>query len=72
MIKEVSVQIVCPLTGSNSKVRGLMKQLDICGTDLGIMTEADGRIFFAFGDTFGYPLSRWPPRNNFLSYTARL
>jgi len=34
-----------------------MKQLDICGTDLGIMTEADGRIFFAFGDTFGYPCS---------------
>jgi hypothetical protein len=57
MIKEVSVQIVCPVTGPNSKVPTLMKQLDICGTDLGIMTEADGRIFFAFGDTFGYPCS---------------
>ncbi len=34
-----------------------MKTLDICGTDLGIMTEAHGRIFFAFGDTFGYPCS---------------
>jgi hypothetical protein len=34
MIKEVSVQIVCPVTGLNSKVPTLMKQLDICGTDL--------------------------------------
>ena len=57
MIKEVSIQIVGPLTGPNSKVPDLMKGLDICGTDLGIMTEADGRIFFAFGDTFGYPCS---------------
>jgi hypothetical protein len=73
MIKEVSVQIVCPITGPNSKVPTLMKQLDICGTDLGIMTEADGRIFFAFGDTFGYPCSGpggpdW--RSNTLGATA--
>ncbi|HXM04687.1 MAG TPA: DUF4185 domain-containing protein, partial [Chthoniobacterales bacterium] len=73
MIKEVSVQTVCPLTGPNSKVPGLMKELDICGTDLGIMTEADGRIFFAFGDTFGYPCSgpggpNW--RSNTLGATA--
>jgi D-arabinan endo alpha-(1,5)-arabinofuranosidase len=73
MIKEVSVGIVCPITGPNSKVPTLMKQLDICGTDLGIMTEADGRIFFAFGDTFGYPCSgpggpNW--RSNTLGATA--
>jgi Domain of unknown function (DUF4185) len=73
MIKEVSVQIVCPITGPSSKVPTLMKQLDICGTDLGIMTEADGRIFFAFGDTFGYPCSGpggpdW--RSNTLGATA--
>ena len=73
MIKEVSIQIVGPLTGANSKVPDLMKRLDICGTDLGIMTEADGRIFFAFGDTFGYPCSgvggpNW--RSNTLGATA--
>jgi len=28
--------------------------MDICGTDLGTMTELNGRIYFAFGDTFGY------------------
>lgn len=28
--------------------------MDICGTDLGTMTELDNRIYFAFGDTFGY------------------
>lgn len=73
MIKEVSVEIICPLTGPNSKVPTLMKTLDLCGTDLGIMTEADGRIFFAFGDTFGYPCSgpggpNW--RSNTLGATA--
>src|SRR6516164_8751601 len=73
MIKEVSVQIVCPLTGPNSKDPGLMKQLDICGADLGIMTEVDGRIFVAFGDTFGYTCSGpggsdW--RSNTLGATA--
>jgi hypothetical protein len=30
------------------------KGVDICGTDLGIMTELNDRIYFAFGDTFGY------------------
>jgi Domain of unknown function (DUF4185) len=30
------------------------KKVDVCGTDLGIMTELNGRIYFAFGDTFGY------------------
>ena len=73
MIKEVSVEIICPLTGPNSKVPTLMKTLDLCGTDLGLMTEADGRIFFAFGDTFGYPCSgpggpNW--RSNTLGATA--
>ena len=30
------------------------RKVDVCGTDLGIMTELNGRIYFAFGDTFGY------------------
>jgi Domain of unknown function (DUF4185) len=30
------------------------KKVDVCRTDLGIMTELNGRIYFAFGDTIGY------------------
>ncbi len=51
-IKEIHVEKVSALTGSDSATD--MKSLDICGTDLGTMTEIGNRIFFAFGDTFGY------------------
>jgi hypothetical protein len=51
-IKEIRVQKVRALTGIDSPTE--MKSLDICGTDLGTMTEIGNRIFFAFGDTFGY------------------
>jgi Domain of unknown function (DUF4185) len=43
---------VCALTGPQALVD--QKSLDVCGTDLGIMTELNDRIYFAFGDTFGY------------------
>jgi hypothetical protein len=51
-IKEIRVEKVSALTGAESPSE--MKSLDICGTDLGTMTEIGNRIFFAFGDTFGY------------------
>jgi hypothetical protein len=51
-IKEIRVEKVRALTGPDSPTE--MKSLDICGTDLGTMTEVGNRIFFAFGDTFGY------------------
>jgi hypothetical protein len=51
-IKEIRVEKVRALTGPDSPTE--MKPLDVCGTDLGIMTEIGNRIFFAFGDTFGY------------------
>src|SRR5262249_52662143 len=51
-IKEIRVEKVSALTGAESPTE--MKSLDICGTDLGTMTEIGNRIFFAFGDTFGY------------------
>jgi hypothetical protein len=51
-IKEIQVEKVRALTGPDAPVD--MKSLDICGTDLGTMTEIGDRIFFAFGDTFGY------------------
>jgi hypothetical protein len=51
-IKAIQVARVNALTGIDSATD--MKSLDICGTDLGTMTEVGNRIFFAFGDTFGY------------------
>jgi hypothetical protein len=51
-IKEIHVENVRALTGTDSPTE--MKSLDVCGTDLGTMTETGNRIFFAFGDTFGY------------------
>ncbi len=51
-IKEILVEKIRALTGPDSPTE--MKPLDICGTDLGTMTEIGNRIFFAFGDTFGY------------------
>jgi Domain of unknown function (DUF4185) len=51
-IKAIRVEKVRALTGSDSPTE--MKPLDVCGTDLGTMTEIGHRIFFAFGDTFGY------------------
>jgi hypothetical protein len=51
-IKEIRVEKVGALTGLSSPTE--MKSIDVCGTDLGTMTEIGNRIFFAFGDTFGY------------------
>ena len=51
-IKEIHVQKVGALTGPEAPFA--TKPLDICGTDLGTMTEIGNLIFFAFGDTFGY------------------
>jgi hypothetical protein len=51
-ITSVITTKLCALTGPQALVD--QKSLDVCGTDLGIMTELNGRIYFAFGDTFGY------------------
>jgi D-arabinan endo alpha-(1,5)-arabinofuranosidase len=51
-ITSIITSKVCPLTGPQALVD--QKSLDVCGIDLGIMTELDDRIYFAFGDTFGY------------------
>jgi D-arabinan endo alpha-(1,5)-arabinofuranosidase len=51
-IASVSTTKICALTGPQALVD--QKSVDVCGTDLGIMTELNGRIYFAFGDTFGY------------------
>ena len=51
-IREIQVEKIRALTGPEAPVP--TKRVDICGTDLGTMTEIGSRIFFAFGDTFGY------------------
>ncbi len=51
-IKEIRIEKVRALTGISSPTD--MKSIDVCGTDLGTMTEIGNRIFFAFGDTFGF------------------
>lgn len=52
IITGITVRPVAPLTGPDAI--SSTRSVDICGTDIGTMTELDGRIYFAFGDTFGY------------------
>jgi hypothetical protein len=51
-IKEIHVEKIGALTGPSSPNGGL--SADVCGADLGTMTEIGRTIYFAFGDTFGY------------------
>jgi hypothetical protein len=51
-IMSIATSKVGALTGPHALTD--QKKVDICGTDLGTMAEQNGRIYFAFGDTFGY------------------
>jgi hypothetical protein len=51
-IWSIATSKICALTGPQALID--QKSVDVCGTDLGTMTELNGRIYFAFGDTFGY------------------
>ena len=51
-IKEVRVEKLGALTGPTSP--NGERSADVCSTDLGTMSEIGQRIYFAFGDTFGY------------------
>jgi hypothetical protein len=51
-ISSINTSKVCALTGPQALSD--QRKVDVCGTDLGVMTELNGRIYFAFGDTFGY------------------
>lgn len=52
LLTDVSgIEQVCALTGPGA--HNDTAQVMIAGTDLGSMWEADGRTWFAFGDTFG-------------------
>lgn len=51
-ISAITTSQVGALTGPTAPVN--QQPFDICGTDLGTMTEQNGRVYFAFGDTFGY------------------
>jgi len=68
-----TVSKVAPLTGPTAP--GEMKTPDICGTDLGIVTETPSRLYFAFGDTFGYAGNACPRfgpdwRSNVFAHTS--
>lgn len=51
-ITSITTSKICALTGPQALAD--QKGFDVCGTDLGIMTELNDRIYFVFGDTFGY------------------
>lgn len=65
-VASVRVRMVGPLTGSSSPNH--TDEVDVVGTDLGIMAELGGRIFIAFGDTFSWNRSYW--RSNVMAYTS--
>ena len=60
-IKAVCVEKVGALTGPGSPSG--QKIADVCSTDLGTMTEVGKRIYFAFGDTFGYSDDKPTPKS---------
>lgn len=71
----VAVEKVAALTGPNAPSD--MVTPDVCGTDIGTMAELDGRIFFAFGDTFGHSGTACPRfgpnwRSNVLAHSRDL
>jgi hypothetical protein len=66
-------ELVAALTGPGAPSD--MTGPDICGTDIGTVAELSGRIFFAFGDTFGHRGSLCPKfgpnwRSNVLATTS--
>jgi hypothetical protein len=72
-ISGIETEMVSPLTGPDAPSD--MRTPDICGTDIGTMAELDDRIFFAFGDTFGYRGEECPKfgpnwRSNVLASTG--
>jgi hypothetical protein len=73
-IKEIRVEKIGALTGPTSP--NGEKSADVCSTDLGTMTEVEHKIYFAFGDTFGYlgndpkPLSGVDWRSNVFASAA--
>ncbi|MEX2540777.1 MAG: DUF4185 domain-containing protein [Trueperaceae bacterium] len=73
LIRSVETEKVAALTGPEAP--GEMRRPDICGTDIGTMAELGGRIYFAFGDTFGYRGEECPKfgpnwRSNVLASTG--
>jgi hypothetical protein len=56
------VSRVCKLTGYDSINK--TASVGIYGTDLGIMAELDGQMYFAFGDTFNADWRKVNPPNN--------
>lgn len=51
-VRGVTVRKVVALTGPEAP--DSTKDVDLCSTDIGTMTELGGSIYYAFGDSFGY------------------
>ena len=51
-VSGVTVRKIAALTGPEAT--SSTQAVDLCSTDLGTMTELGDRIYFAFGDSFGY------------------
>ena len=56
-------QIVSQLTGEQA--RNSTRRVNIAGTDLGIAFEFRGRVYFMFGDSYGYRPSRSLPPSEY-------
>ena len=72
-IKSVRVTLVSALTGPSATPS--TQPVDLCGTDLGTMAELNGKVFFAFGDSFGFKGPECPKfgpnwRSNLLAATG--
>lgn len=73
--KRITVSKVAALTGPDATTS--TRDVDICGTDLGTMAEVNGKVLFAFGDTFGFNGADCPKfgpnwRSNVLGVSADL
>ena len=51
-LEYLEVRPIAALTGPDAT--DSTQDVDICGTDIGTMAELNGKVYFAFGDTFGF------------------
>lgn len=75
LVQSVAVEKVTALTGPEAP--DSTKAVDLCSTDIGTMTELGGKVYFAFGDSFGYDGDTCKPfgpnwRSNLLGFSSDL
>lgn len=75
VIKSITVTRVGALTGPEAP--SSTRAVDVCGTDIGTMAELGDRVYFAFGDSFGFRGDECPKfgpnwRSNLLGVSSDL